>query len=648
MSGVFGLVTPPIADQLEHQSLMQTMGRVLRHRLWHQIETSWDNQAGAGLGRVGIGVFNRQSQPVASEDGSVRLVLAGELRDPTALRRNLERTGSCLRDTSDAELALRLYERYGIDFVTRLEGAFVIAIWDRNTRTAYLCNDRFGRYPTFYTRSDRGLIFAPELKALLCVPYVRRELDMDALAEYMRFQRLLGEKTFFVGLSLLPHASILSYDQRAGALTIRPYWSFGEITSVRAHLEEAVEEGRRLLRESVRESVSGPYRVSVYLSGGKDSRLIAGLAVRYGGSIHTATFGAPDCRDVYYAARIARKLGTIHHYFPYRNGHWVLEHVDDHMELTEGLHSWVHLHGIDTLRPMREHADLQLTGFCGDHLFQDLSRNVEREGADNMRRWSRQTFVSKLYGIYCQRLSWPGLEEGEAARLFATPIRATMQGRAFDSLERAAQPFLEYDPLKGYDYFKYVNHTLRLIHNYVTFYRSSLEVRYPFLTYAIFDFACGLDPKVRYSATNRLYSCIISRELPELALIASDKQERLVTENRLLYSAHALARRAKSGVNRFIAPLFPRRATLYADYEEYLRNDLRAWGEQILFDERTVDRGIFDPDTVRALWNRHMDGNEVHTIGKIAPLISYELMLRRLYDPAPTPEALAATPQETV
>jgi asparagine synthase (glutamine-hydrolysing) len=78
--------------------------------------------------------------------------------------------------------------------------------------------------------------------------------------------------------------------------------------------------------------------------------------------------------------------------------------------------------------------------------------------------------------------------------------------------------------------------------------------------------------------------------------------------------------------------VFKERSTLYVDYENYLRGELRDWAENMLYDQRTVERGLFNPSFVRTLMNRHMSGAEEWTIGKIAPIMTYEMMLRRLYD----------------
>ena len=88
----------------------------------------------------------------------------------------------------------------------------------------------------------------------------------------------------------------------------------------------------------------------------------------------------------------------------------------------------------------------------------------------------------------------------------------------------------------------------------------------------------------------------------------------------------------RRSINRHIRPLFRERATLYADYENYLRRELRPWAEGILNDRRTAERGLFDPPFLRSLMKRHVSGLEHWTIGKIAPIITYELMLRQLVD----------------
>lgn len=628
MSGIFGVLDSKRSTSIS--GLVSRMGSEMSHRDWYVAESYVDEESGIGLGRIGIGIFNQEQQPRCNEDQSLVVFLSGEFYATTRIRQELEKKGRRLRDESDLELALRLYEEKGEEFIHDLEGAFVLAIWNRSRQQLLIANDRFGLYPVHHSHYDGRLVFAPEMKGILCDCKFRKELDLTALAEYVRFQRLLGTKTFFKGIQLLSPASLLTYDLRTDRLKTVKYWDFSNIPVVDVGFDDAVDQIQELLTQATERCVSGPYRPGVYLSGGKDSRTILGLAADERRPMHSITFGAPDSRDVLYAQRIADRVGSRHHVFEYRDGKWVEEHADLHLELTEGFHNWVHLHGIDTTEAMREFIDVQLTGFCGDHLLDSrLRRVVDRQCVET---WDTLAFRAKMFHLLCHRFSWPGLDEAEARSVFTPPMRERLRGRAFSSLKQELKPFEKYNPLKRWEFFQFVNHSMRLTHNYVLFYRSSMEVRYPFLDYAFFDFVCGLPPDVRFRDSGRLYRELLDNTLPELTTIPSAEDGRLLTNRPILGAAQALAERTKRAFNHYVAPIFPKRKSLYADYEAYLRTDLREWGESILFDKRTRDRGIFDPDFLHSLWDRHQSGRERHTIGKIAPIMTYEMMLRRFYD----------------
>jgi len=164
----------------------------------------------------------------------------------------------------------------------------------------------------------------------------------------------------------------------------------------------------------------------------------------------------------------------------------------------------------------------------------------------------------------------------------------------------------------------------------VTFKRSHFEVRFPFFDSELFGFLYSLPAEMR--GGHRLYRRVLARELPRLACIPYDHDELLPTSRSWVRELHAAGVRARKVFSRYVRPVFGERPTLYADYEAYLRTGLRAWAELILFDRRTVERGLFDPAFLRSLMNRHVSGLEQWTIGKIAPIITYELMLRQLVD----------------
>jgi asparagine synthase (glutamine-hydrolysing) len=164
----------------------------------------------------------------------------------------------------------------------------------------------------------------------------------------------------------------------------------------------------------------------------------------------------------------------------------------------------------------------------------------------------------------------------------------------------------------------------------IAFARSHIEARFPFWDYDLFDFLYSLPAEIR--ANKLLFRSVIQRETPRLAYIPYEHDESLPTTHSWMRDMHAAALKLKYRFNRHLWPLFPERYTLYADYENYLRGELREWAEDILFDERTMERGIFAPAFLRTLMDRHLSGIEEWTIGKIAPIVTYELMLREYYD----------------
>ena len=126
------------------------------------------------------------------------------------------------------------------------------------------------------------------------------------------------------------------------------------------------------------------------------------------------TFGAPGCRDVVYGTELARRAGRPHRWFPFENGQWVLDSVERHLALTEGLHSWVNLHGISTLSEARQLFDVHLSGWDG-------GTTMGGRLDDDTDPWYRHapdeaTFVERLFNAFCQTFTWPGINDADAQR----------------------------------------------------------------------------------------------------------------------------------------------------------------------------------------------------------------------------------------
>jgi asparagine synthase (glutamine-hydrolysing) len=605
----------------------------MSHRDWFAVDRYVDEAHQVAIGRVGIGIFNQAPQPVWNQGRTIALVMAGEFYNGAELAGAVVSGQNRPSLLSDEQLALRLYEQWGESFASRLNGAFIIAIWDKTRQRLVITNDRFGLYPLFYTCQAGRFIFAPEMKGILCDQTRTRQLDLTALAQYMRFQHLLGQYTFFEGIQLLPNASTLVYDLTTATYTLNPYWSPADIPyRPDVTFNEAVEEAGRLLRRAVQRLSGDVYRAGVFLSGGLDSRTILGLTDRR--PIASLVYGVHNCRDVYYAERIARAVGSDHHWFDLPNGHWVKEQMEFHLDLTEGFHSWIHGHGMSVLPQARRLMDVNLTGWDGGTV---MGHNDSIEPLQLL-AVNEAALTLRLFYLFNQKYTWPSLTEPEENLLYCTGLRKQMKGLAFDSFQAELAPYLGYRPDVRGEYFYLFNHCRRLTHNFITFTRSHVEVRFPFFDYDLFEFLYSLPAQVRGHRV--LYRALIQRETPRLAYIPYDHDEFLPTTRPLIRGSHMLATKLKNRFNRHVKPIlrlgpgqiFSQRPTLYADYENYLRGDLRAWAEDILFDRRTLERGIFSLTFLRSLLDRHLSGLEEWTIGKIAPIMTYELMLRRFYD----------------
>lgn len=619
MSGIFGIIDP----QTNVRTYLDLARSKMTH-LPHQTSDIWTAaNAPLGIGRLGIGIFNREAQPYVN--GQITVFLSGELYRTDALRTRLVNAGCASPITNDLELVSCAYQVFGDKFAAHLDGQFFIAVWADNRLT--LAADRYGLYPHYYTHRPGQLAFAPEVKGVLCAPFVdRQKLDYAALAQYVRFQHLLADHTFHAEVKLFPYGGTGVFNLSDGTFTLTRYWDWGDIKErPEITLEEAVPEVSRRLRAGVEEmSKEDDLRPGVFLSGGLDSRTLLGLMKPRTPAPVTASFGHPDSRDVYYARKIAQVMGSNHHWFDLSGSQWVLDNVDLHLKLTEGFASWIHMHSISMLPKLRGLMDYNLTGWDGGTTMgdPDLLLPMFMDPVDF------ETILGETFRQNVQGYTWWGITEPDERLLYTPETFAKIDGLAFETMKAELRRFWDMRPNYAAEYFFLTNFCLRFTSNMVTTARSHIEVRAPFWDYPTIEYMYSLKPEVR--AHSMLYRHLITRETPALSRIPYDRNEIWPTTQPLLHRTQKLAMKAM-----YRLKLRKPRPTLYADYENYVRGDLRGWVEGLLFDKHTTERGLFQPEFVRSLVARHMANHpraEMLTIGKIAPLITLEMMMRDLMD----------------
>jgi asparagine synthase (glutamine-hydrolysing) len=252
-------------------------------------------------------------QPMANEDESLWVTYNGELYGWPETKAVLAARGHRFRGSSDTEALLHLYEEHGDGLLEHLRGMFAFALYDRPRRRMLIARDRLGIKPLYWHDDGRRLLFASELKALLLDPTVPREIDPEALVDYLTYQYVPSPRSIWKGIHKLPPAHALVCD--AGGVRMRRYWSL-PVTPDEGHSEEWYRERlRALLTEAVRLRLVADVPLGAFLSGGVDSSVVVALmtqAVREPVKTFSIGFEDQDFSELEHARRVARHLGTDH------------------------------------------------------------------------------------------------------------------------------------------------------------------------------------------------------------------------------------------------------------------------------------------------------------------------------------------------
>ena len=219
-------------------------------------------------------------QPMATEDGRYVISYNGEVFNFQELRIELEALGWHFRSRTDSEVVLKAIAQWGTEALSRFNGQFAFAVWDRVARRLLLGRDRYGIKPVYVRRTGNALVFGSEIKAILRHPECRAEIDKEGLFEYLSFQNFFTERTLFKGVSILPAGTWMSVVEN-GETQTGCYWDFrfSEPDAATAGSEaEYREELDRLLRQAVKRQLVADVDVGTYLSGGMDSGTVTALA----------------------------------------------------------------------------------------------------------------------------------------------------------------------------------------------------------------------------------------------------------------------------------------------------------------------------------------------------------------------------------
>jgi asparagine synthase (glutamine-hydrolysing) len=306
--GIAGLYSPGGAPNPE---LVDAMRAAIVHRGPDDGSTDAFGACVLGHQRLKIVDLETGYQPVANETGDVVCVFNGELYNFPELRDELG--AHEVRGTGDTPVLPHLYEEHGPAFVERLHGMFALALWDAPRNRLLLARDRLGKKPLLWTRLPDGtLAFASELKALLRLPELARDVDLEAIDAYLALQYVPGDRTGIRGVSKLPPGHVLVAE--GDSERVERYWS-PEPAEPSNSDDEWLERVRETVTSAVRRRLIADVPLGALLSGGIDSSIVVALMAQASSEpvrTFTVGFAEPRYDERRYARAVAERWNTDH------------------------------------------------------------------------------------------------------------------------------------------------------------------------------------------------------------------------------------------------------------------------------------------------------------------------------------------------
>lgn len=349
-------------------------------------------------------------QPMGNEDGTVWIVFNGEIYNSPELRAKLVAKGHRFSTkNSDTEVLLHLYQEKQEAMLDELNGMFAFVLYDKQRRQLFGARDRIGIKPLYYYQRPDLFAFASELKALLTLPVVEREVDIQSIFHYMTLLHVPGESSIFHGIKRLPPGHWFKFDLGTRQLTVRSYWKL----NLHQVEERSEDEWCALIRHELREAVQrwmlSDVPVGCSLSGGIDSTAIVGLLHESGfDRIKTYSLGFAGADEAEWdelalAREVAERWGTEHREIIMQPEDLLDDLIPMVWHLDEpyggGLPSWY------VFRLMSEEVKVGLTGSGGDELFGNYGKFQAFETSPVVRAAFAYPAVSKA-GRHLPQAAW--------------------------------------------------------------------------------------------------------------------------------------------------------------------------------------------------------------------------------------------------
>lgn len=509
MPGLIGCVS----DHPLEAGLIEAMVQPMRHRPTYQVKT--EKKGPLAIGTVDL-ASGSQSDMAESSDGRYFLAVFGMIYEPWAHR------GAGLA----AGLLVR-WQKEGSKALADLNGEYLVCLWDRTDERLTLINDRLGLKRLHLWHNRTTFAFSSELKSLAVLPEVRRDIDEEALAELLTFGHLQDDRTLLKEVRLLPPASVLTWQH--GKFSITQYWQYAFCADARLeNPARAADEYAHHVQTAVERRIRGGERIGLLLSGGLDSRTLAGMIhrLRPDGPLFTLTTGHAHAHDVRFAKQIARAV---------RSQHATIDIPDTFFQDFASRYVWV-LDGSVTAHGCHrsyaipqppDQVDALFNGFLGDV----LSGGKPLDNVIGLSS-SKEKLIQAGYEHYAIVF-----DEALLARVLRPEIYAHIRGFSYDAFANSVRRAHVEHPADGVVFAELIQR--ERVGNprvQVDFLSAECLMATPFTDKEFIDFALRLP--VHQRLERRAYTRMICHQFPDLARVPRSGGGLPIAHSRIRASLH--------------------------------------------------------------------------------------------------------------
>jgi asparagine synthase (glutamine-hydrolysing) len=604
-----------------------------------------EENVGLAMRRLSIIDVKTGHQPLANENQDVWIVYNGEIYNHSELRADLEARGHRYRTRSDTETIVHAYEEYGRDCVKHLRGMFAFVIWDRRKRVLFAARDRLGIKPFYYRWDGRAFLFGSEIKAILAYPGIDAEFNRDTLAEFLAFGYITGPETMFAGIRKLMPGHTLELAE-GGEPRIERYWDLSvEVDREDRPRQYYVKTYREMLEAAISSHLMSDVPLGVFLSGGLDSSAVAALTSKIRGDrIQTFAvgYGEEQFSELRFAREVAAHIGSEHHEVRLSREEFfqslpqLIWHEDEPLVWPSSISLYF------VARLSRERVTVVLTGEGSDETLAGYTRyawtllNARMDHAyravtpDALRRLVRGTIHASPLGAGMRRKlehtflvrdgnSWPSFYYDNFFSAFSaaeqknlvTPEALATAGDAYAGSMNAWQS--SHGDLLHQLLYADINSYLTelLMKQDQMSMAASIESRVPFLDHKLVEFTATIPAK--YSIEGMAGKFILKQAVEDLL-------------------PRSIVYRKKMG--------FP------TPWDYWLAGPQLDDVERFLLEPRSIERGLFRPESLQSLFAEHRAKSRDHG-NRIWRLLNLETWLRVMIDREPR-EAVSVGPPSSI